>query len=254
VAEYRIDLVGGAKDEFGTLSTRVEEHKCLVEFRYRGQSLKAEAFDCFEAFCQIRLVLEQEHLLPFCYGASLDVYPSGMSRSMGAGMKAYRMKMQRHVEPSDLVNIFSTGPDVVSASVSRQFEYFEEWLRTPKIDGAALTGGGAIVARLTVREWWQIPNFRHLLMWWLVIAGFYAISLALKSRYWNAFLSLDNLAGAWWVIVINAVFGAAFARRERVFWFAASALIALLLLALMLFFADMFANLLQTRIPASWPQ
>jgi hypothetical protein len=254
VAEYRIDLVGGDQDEFGTLSTRFEGQRCRVEFAYRGKSLEAEAFDFFEAFCKVRLELEREHLLPVCYGASFNVFPSGMSRSMAAGSRAYRMKLKRHVDASDLVDIFTTGPDVVPASVSRQFEFFEEWLRTPKIDGAALTGGGAAVARLTVREWWQIPNFRHLLVWWLVIAGFYAIALALKSRYWIAFLSLDNLAGAWWVVAINAVFGAAFARRKRVFWFAASGLIALPLLALMLFFADMFATLLQTRIPASWPQ
>jgi hypothetical protein len=91
-------------------------------------------------------------------------------------------------------------------------------------------------------------------MWWLVVAGFYAIFLTLKSRYWNAFLSLDNLAGGWWVIAINAIFGAAFARRARLFWFAAAGLIAILLLILMLFFADMVAGLLQTRIPVSWPQ
>ena len=102
MAEYRIDLVGGATGEFGTLLTRVEEQKCHVEFRYRGKSLRAEAFDFFEAFCRIRLELEQEHLLPLCYGASLDVYPSGMSRSMGAGLKAYRMKLQRHVPPPQI--------------------------------------------------------------------------------------------------------------------------------------------------------
>jgi hypothetical protein len=254
VAEYRIDLVGGADDEYGTLSTCAGERQCRVEFMYRGKSLEAEAFDFFEAFCKIRIELEQERLLPFCYGASLNVYPSGMCRSADSGLKAYRMKMQQHLDISDLVEIFSQGPDVVPALVSRQFEFFEKWLRTPKIDRPAVNGGAAAIARLQPRAWWQIPNFRHLLMWWLVVAGCYAIALALKSRYWNAFLSLDNLAGGWWVIAINAVLSAAFARRARLFWFASSGLIAMLMLTLMLFFADMFANLLQTRIPVSWPQ
>jgi hypothetical protein len=43
MAEYRIDLVGGAGGEFGTLLTRVEEKGCNVEFTYRGKSLKTEA-------------------------------------------------------------------------------------------------------------------------------------------------------------------------------------------------------------------
>ena len=254
MAEYRIDLVGGASDESGTLSTHVDGRNCRLEFRYRGKTLDAEASDFFDAFCRIRLELEKQRLLPFCYGASLNVYPSGMSRSADAGLKAYRMKMQRHLDSSDLVEIFSQGPDVIPASVSRQFEFFEDWLRTPKIDLPAANSGASTLARLKPLQWWHIPNSRYLLMWWLVVAGFYAITLALKSRYWNAFLSLDNLVGGWWVVAINATFGAAFARRARVFWFASSGLFAMLLLTMILFLADLLATLLQTRIPVSWPQ
>jgi hypothetical protein len=254
MAKYRIRLVGGAEDEFGNLSARVDGGTCCVEFSYRGKMLNAQAFDFFEAFCRIRLELEQEHLLPFCYGASLNVHPSGMSRSMGGGLRAYRIKSRRHVDAADLMDIFSTGPDVVPASVARQSEFFEAWLQTPKIDAAVLSGDGAALARLVPPAWWQMPNSRHLFMWWLVVAGFYAIVLALNSRYWDAFLSLDNLVGGWWVVAVNAVFGAAFARRERLFWFAASGLSAMLILISMLFLADLLANLLQTRIPVSWPQ
>jgi len=56
-----------------------------------------------------------------------------MCREMGAGMKAYRMTIGKHVDPKkDLVSIFSEGPDVIPATVGRQKEHFDEWLKTKR--------------------------------------------------------------------------------------------------------------------------
>jgi hypothetical protein len=95
--------------------------------------IEAEESDYFEAFCQIRLELEKEGIIPFCYGASLNVYPSGMGRDMGAGLKAYKMEMGRHARIKDLVEIFGVGPDIKPASVQSQREFWEEWLATPRV-------------------------------------------------------------------------------------------------------------------------
>src|SRR5262249_20140780 len=94
----------------------------------RGRTIGAQASDYFEALCQVRQELERERLIPFCYGASLNVYPSGMARDMGAGLKAYRLTMGKQARSQDLVDIFAEGPDRIPAPVSAQREFFEQWI------------------------------------------------------------------------------------------------------------------------------
>jgi len=130
--EYKVVLIGGADGEAGTFSLLEEDRRCHLTFSYRGRRIEAEASDYFEALCQVRLLLAKEGLIPFCYGASVNVYPSGMGRDMAAGLKAYKMALGKHVRIQDLVHIFSAGPDVMPAHVSRQREFFEEWLKVPK--------------------------------------------------------------------------------------------------------------------------
>jgi hypothetical protein len=92
----------------------------------------AQANDYFEALCQIRERLAEGGLHPFCYGASLNVYPSGMARDMGAGLKAYKMTIGKHARLEDLVEIFAAGPDVKPSTVAEQRAFWERWLNTPK--------------------------------------------------------------------------------------------------------------------------
>lgn len=129
---HTIRLVGGEGNEAGVL-TATGDDPCRISFAYRGRTIEAEASDFFEAFCSIRLKLESEGLLPFCYGGSLNVYPSGMARDMGLGLKAYKMEIGKHAQMQDLVEIFTAGPDVVPASVERQRAFWEEWLATPRV-------------------------------------------------------------------------------------------------------------------------
>jgi len=130
MSDHILHLIGGNDDETATLSAAPRDGLCHILFHYRGQIIEAAAADYFEAFSQIRVRLEQERPIPFCYGASLDVFPSGMCRDMSAGMTAYRLKPGRKPERSDLVRIFDAGPDIIPAFVSRQREYFDEWLKS----------------------------------------------------------------------------------------------------------------------------
>ena len=57
----------------------------------------------------------------------MNVYPSGMARSMARGKVAYKIHEGKHAAITDLVDIFSEGPDVIPASVANQLEYFNEW-------------------------------------------------------------------------------------------------------------------------------
>jgi len=86
--------------------------------------------DFFAALCSIRAELEKESLLLDCYGASRNVYPSTMIRSMGTGDKAYKLYMRQPAKQEDIVSIFDTGSDVLPTTVSDQEEYYKEWLRS----------------------------------------------------------------------------------------------------------------------------
>lgn len=128
VSEHTVFLIGGDDDETATISTRTESGCCHLQLSYRGRIIDAQAGDYFEALCRARRELEHEKLIPFCYGASLNVYPSGMARDMGAGLKAYRLTIGQHTRSQDLVDIFAQGPDVIPAYVSAQREFFERWV------------------------------------------------------------------------------------------------------------------------------
>jgi hypothetical protein len=126
--EFVVHLIGSKDDETATVSCIQVDTVCRLSLRYRDQVLHGEGSDFFAAFCDLRQKLEKPGLIPFCYGASLNVYPSGMGRDMGQGMLAYRLT--KGVKPSrkDLVRIFDAGPDVIPASVSLQKEFFDDWL------------------------------------------------------------------------------------------------------------------------------
>jgi hypothetical protein len=127
--EKEIHLIGGADDIVATVMWEPRDGLCCVTLSYRGRSLEESAHDYFQAFCKIRVRLEEEKLIPFCYGASLNVYPSGMCRDMGGGSVAYKLKIGQRPSQADLVGIFDEGPDVIPATVSVQREFFDDWIR-----------------------------------------------------------------------------------------------------------------------------
>lgn len=129
--DYTLFLVGGDDDEQITLHTETVGNACRLIGHFRAQSIAVEATDYFGALQTLRRrVLEPKGLIPFCYGASLDVWPSGMSRDMGLGLRAYRIKLG---EPGGRsVDIFSEGPDVIPASVAAQEEFARDWIASLK--------------------------------------------------------------------------------------------------------------------------
>jgi len=129
---HSIFLIGGMDDEHATLIEDELGDSCTLKLIWRGGEATASADDFFEALCTIRLQLEAEGLLLFCYGASLNVYPSGMARSMASGKVAYRMQAGKHARKADLVDIFSEGPDVVPATVAQQREFFNGWVSSDR--------------------------------------------------------------------------------------------------------------------------
>jgi len=130
--DHTIHLIGGKDDETATFTTVSRDGLCHITFRYRGKVVEASASDYFDAFCQIREQLQPERLIPFCYGASLNVFPSGMARDQGSGLSAYRLTIGRRASREDFVRIFDSGPDVIPASVADQKQHFDDWIQSLK--------------------------------------------------------------------------------------------------------------------------
>ena len=118
---YAIALVGRGRHEPAEIEV-IEHDTGRVRLLLRAGLLTAEAEsdDCFSALQDIRRVLEEDGLAAYCYGSSRNVFPSGMSRSMGGGRKAYRLSLGKQGRMADLVDIFTAGPDIELVSVEEE--------------------------------------------------------------------------------------------------------------------------------------
>jgi hypothetical protein len=130
--QYRVYLIGGDDDEAAIFKLFDEDHHCRLRCEYRDKAVEGTATDFFQALCNVRGLLAGDGLIPFCYGASLNVYPSGMARDMGRGLKAYKLAVGRHAKTADLVEIFAEGHDVIPASVAAQEQFYRDWLASPR--------------------------------------------------------------------------------------------------------------------------
>ncbi len=141
MAEHVIHLIGGDDDEKIQI---IDEHigsTCRIICEVRGETFTADETDFFKALSTVRRrALEPKGLIPFCYGASLNVWPSAMARDMGLGRSAYIL--DAGVPVMKLVGIFDTGSDVIPARVDQQEEYAKEWFRSAhdrrKVEGYVL--------------------------------------------------------------------------------------------------------------------
>ena len=90
------------------------------------------ARDLFEALVNMRQDLERSDCQLLCAGARADVTPSGMSRSMTGGRKAYVIHLGQPASLDELVDIFEyAAPDLVG-TVKQQQRYLEQWINSLK--------------------------------------------------------------------------------------------------------------------------
>jgi hypothetical protein len=83
--------------------------------------------DFFEALKRLRLDLEKTGALLHCFGASENVYPSGMQKSMGPAILAYKMRIGSSTSRQDIVNIFEADETVVPSTVEQQERFLQRW-------------------------------------------------------------------------------------------------------------------------------
>ena len=82
---------------------------------------RIDYFDALEEAC---LPFEAEGYRLLCYGASLNVFPSGMGRSCGLRMESYQF-IEKWPKGSKI--IFETGMEVIPASVKVQRLFYLKW-------------------------------------------------------------------------------------------------------------------------------
>ncbi len=87
-----------------------------------------EGDDLFKSLQLIRAFFEEKGAKVLCNGARVDVHPSGMSRGMGRGRKAYVVKLGKQARRTDLVDIFDyADPDQIG-SIKNQSQYYKQWM------------------------------------------------------------------------------------------------------------------------------
>ncbi len=121
ITKIPLSLSGGEPGETIDLSYSKDDSTCHVTLHCRGCDYKGVSWNFFDALCSARLQLEPQGLIPVCYGASKNVYPSGMCLDMGSGSRAYLWGKKG---PLSLVDIFATGPEVIPSTVADQRDSF----------------------------------------------------------------------------------------------------------------------------------
>ncbi len=127
--EHSVLVDGGLAGERISFSYDEDDDACRLTCVARGETFQADESDYFEALRKVRRrFLEPKGIIPLCYGASLNVWPSGMSRDMGRGLKAY--KFERGAPATELVYIFDEGQDVVPSLVKQQEDGAQDWFKS----------------------------------------------------------------------------------------------------------------------------
>ena len=99
-----------------------------ISYEQGTEARTAESGEDFEALKQLRLDLEKTDALLYCFGASENVYPSGMQKSMGPAVLAYKMRIGFPALRQDIVNIFEADETVVPSTVEQQERFRRRWI------------------------------------------------------------------------------------------------------------------------------
>jgi hypothetical protein len=101
-----------------------------VDLSFLERKESAVARDFFEALAQLRKKLEAENIWLLCNGAVENVYPSAMARSMGGGLKAYKLTLGKQAKTEDMVSIFEGDLGLPPSPVRAQQAFYQVWIRS----------------------------------------------------------------------------------------------------------------------------
>jgi hypothetical protein len=110
-----------------SLTVAQSEEAHVIEASVSGRISRYEATSLFHALLELRRDLEREGRKLLCAGAQIDVWPSGMSMSMGGGRMAYRTRLGKQSTREDQLDIFSAVSPEEVVSVQEQVAYHNRW-------------------------------------------------------------------------------------------------------------------------------
>ncbi|WP_051709929.1 hypothetical protein [Andreprevotia chitinilytica] len=124
-------LPDGTKKEAQVVGSEEDDGIAVLCISYADAKVsQSSSRGFFDALKKIRLILETEGVLPLCFGASEDVYPSPMQESMGMAMQAYRNQFGRQALSADIVDIFDSDDRMRPATVNAQEKFHLQWLES----------------------------------------------------------------------------------------------------------------------------
>ncbi|WP_434362360.1 hypothetical protein NF212_19020 [Parasalinivibrio latis] len=97
-----------------------------------GQKREFTGEDLFKSLKLLRVYFEGLNVKLLCNGSRIDVCPSGMSRSMGRGRKAYLLQLGSQARMENLVDIFDYTPIDTVGTVVEQEQHFDRWAKSLK--------------------------------------------------------------------------------------------------------------------------
>lgn len=125
--EIKIQMAD-ASIEQAVLEIDILTNRAITFITKQTEYKKFDGEDLYAAFNHLRTWLDKSKSKLLCNGARVDVTPSGMSRGMGGGRKAYIIRIGKPALREDLVDIFDyASPDKIG-SLDEQKEYYERWV------------------------------------------------------------------------------------------------------------------------------
>jgi hypothetical protein len=115
---------------FGTVSGETVELKLVCE--ELDLDIEVIGNDFFSALKKIRQYLEDKCLFIMCLGSAIRVHPSGMTREMSRGIKAYKLTIGNSASLEDLVNIFDSAKEEDVGTLNEQENFFNLWIKSLK--------------------------------------------------------------------------------------------------------------------------
>jgi len=129
--QHRIPLrVQSGKIIEATLERKENDRSCWIRLTAEGIDEVSTASDYFESFADVRRRLVKKGIFPLCYGASRDIWPSGMARDMGQGLRGYRLVIGQQAK--EMRGIFETGEGIDPATPEEQKEFSAKWIESLK--------------------------------------------------------------------------------------------------------------------------
>ncbi len=114
----------------GEIAMQEAGELCTLSLSCQVGEFNANGPDYFEALVRLRRQLEAMDMQIMLNGASFDVWPSAMARSMGLGLQAYRMRLGKQARQADLVPILELHPESRPCSIAEQERYRDQWFKS----------------------------------------------------------------------------------------------------------------------------